>query len=341
MSIIDDFLKKREKEVDEFNERSTSEEVEAPSSSLMLDSFYGQEDAITILSTATKSAMARNAAVKHVLLVGPAGTGKSRLSESIAGEVGSLCKTFLGVELDRGVILNQVFPYLHLPYARKVLFIDEIHNIPPKSAELLYGPVQDFKINDAKIIPFTLIGASTDENKIPGPLRSRFVYRIKLDLYEPNVLAGMVEKKYNFDHEIAMQIATRSRGVPRRALEYASAVEDAVAASEETPQRKHVDFMMMALGVTKDGLLRTDVDILVTLYKSSRPLSLASLAQVTELDEKDLCAIYEPFLLKLGLIERTMKGREITSKGKLYLKENAEDFVRIGSKRISEIIKEG
>jgi Holliday junction DNA helicase RuvB len=295
-----------------------------------LADYIGQSRVKENLSIFIEAARTRGEALDHVLLYGPPGLGKTTLAQIIANELGVAIKTSSGPMLERKGDLTAVLTALE---QREVFFLDEIHRLMPPVEEVLYPAMEDYRIDliigqgpGARIHPFqlnrfTLIGATTRAGLVTAPLRSRFGIVHRLDFYEPADLVQIVVRSAGIlgiviDPEGAMEIARRSRGTPRvanRLLRRARDFAQVRAQGEITLEVARESLQM--LGVDEHGLDETDRNLMLTILQkySGGPVGLNTIAASMSEEEDAIEEIYEPYLMQLGLLDRTQRGRVATA----------------------------
>ena len=304
-----------------------------------LKEYVGQEQIKEMLEVSIKAAKQRKEPIDHVLLYGPQGLGKTTLAQVIANEMGANITVISGPAIEKtgdlAAILSQLQPY-------DCLFIDEIHRLPKVVSETLYSAMEDFVIDivigrdsDAKTIrldlpPFTLIGATTAYGMLTGPLRDRFGLTYKLDFYSTDELKRICERTARIygneiDSESSIEVAKRSRGTPRvtnrifkRIRDYADVYNNGTVTLEITLKT------LKSLNIDEEGLDDRDRDYLVTLidHFHGGPVGVDNLASALSEDRITLENVYEPYLIKSGFIQRTARGRLVTTKAYKHLKKD-------------------
>jgi holliday junction DNA helicase RuvB len=302
-----------------------------------LEDFIGQEQIRRNLSIFIKAALSRKEPLDHCLLYGPPGLGKTTLSQIIATELGVRFKYTSGPALTRAGDLASILASLK---DRDVLFIDEIHRLPPAVEESLYSAMEDFRLPiilgkgpSAKTLtirlkPFTLIGATTRFGMLSAPLRDRFGIVMRMDPYNEVELAQIVSNaacrlETDVEPTAARRIAGRSRGIPRVALRNLKRIRDYLAYAGGTVVDVHlVDEAFSRLNIDKFGLLDIDRRLLEAIDEKFRggPVGLDSLASAISEDPDTVSVVIEPYLVQLNFIARTTQGRVITELGRKYLK---------------------
>jgi len=295
-----------------------------------IEDFIGQSRVKENLKIAVDAARNRGDALDHVLLYGPPGLGKTTLAQILANEMGSAIKISSGPLLEKKGDLTAVLTSLD---ARDFFFLDEIHRLQPALEEILYPAMEDFRIDliigqgpGARVHPyqlnrFTLIGATTRAGLIMAPLRSRFGIVHRLEFYSPEDLQRIVERSakilgITMDREGAAEIARRSRGTPRVANRLLRRVRDfaEVRANGDITLSVARDALAM-LGVDEHGLDEVDRNLMLTIIQkySGGPVGLNTIAASLSEEEDAIEEIYEPYLMQLGLLDRTPRGRVATA----------------------------
>jgi len=306
-----------------------------------LADFIGQEKVKSNLQVYIQAARSRGEPLDHLLLFGPPGLGKTTLANIIAYEMKTSLRYLSGPTFTRGGDLASVFTTLS---AGEVVFIDEIHRLPPPCEEILYGAMEDFALYlvvgkgpgarsiRIQLPPFTLVGATTRVSLLSSPLRNRFGIVEKLDFYPEEEISKIVERAaqvigVEIEPRGAEEIARRSRGTPRIANRLLRRVRDFAQffggeiISEEIAKRAFT-----YLGVDEVGLTDFDrrfLEVLVKYYQGG-PVGIENIASILGEDSATVEEVYEPFLLKLGFIARTKRGRMITTRGRQYLQKVKE-----------------
>lgn len=296
-----------------------------------LDDYLGQKELKAKLKVFITASMTRDEALDHVLLFGPPGLGKTTLAGVIASELGVGVKSTSAPALER---VGDLVAILSSLAPRDVLFIDEIHRLPKNVEETLYSAMESFFIDvivgqgiGAKSVklpinPFCLIGATTKTAMISGPLQTRFGIVERIDFYSADELAQIVcqnAAKINcpIEPSAALEIGKRSRGTPRVAKRIFRRVRD-FASCEQTPTICHATAMaaLKFMGIDEQGLDNLDRRVLRLMLEhfAGGPAGLDTLAAMTGEDKDTIESYCEPFLLRLGLLERTPRGRKIPDK---------------------------
>jgi len=294
-----------------------------------LDDYIGQEGVKANLQVFVRAALDRGEPLDHVLLSGPPGLGKSTLARIIATELGSRLHTTSGPVLERPADLAAILTNLE---RNDVLFIDEIHRMRAVVEEILYPALEDFELDiligqgpDARsvripVTPFTLVGATTRTGLLTSPLRARFGVTAHLDFYRIDELSRIVTRAATIyditvDPAGADEIARRSRGTPRTANRLLRRVRDFVqVAGRRTIDAPAADQALARLGVDALGLDALDRRYLDAVGRKfdGGPVGLATIAAALGETEDTIEEVVEPFLVQLGFIDRTPRGRVIT-----------------------------
>lgn len=304
-------------------------EIEAKLRPQSINTYIGQEKVKETLKIYIEAAKMRGEPLDHVLLYGPPGLGKTTLSNIIAYEMGANIKTTSGPAIERTGDMAAILNGLN---EGDVLFIDEIHRLNRVIEEILYPAMEDFSLDiiigkgtTSKSIridlpKFTLIGATTRIGLLTNPLRDRFGVISRLEMYSPNHLKEIIKRSANvlnieIDEEGAFEIAKRSRGTPRIANRILKRVRDFAQVKHNGKIDKRIaDETLNLLEVDKLGLDLIDQKIIKTMIEkfSGGPVGVENLAVSIGEESHTIEEVYEPYLIQLGFIKRTPRGREIT-----------------------------
>ena len=296
---------------------------------LTFDDFAGQAQVLSNLEVFVRAANQRTEALDHVLLHGPPGLGKTTLAGIIASELGVNLRTTSGPVIDKPGDLAGLLTGLE---DRDVLFIDEIHRLSPVVEEYLYSAMEDYRLDimlesgpnarsvQITLAPFTLIGATTRAGLLTAPMRARFGINCRLEYYDSETLAAIVERSARIMHipiteEATLEISRRSRGTPRIVNALLRRVRDFAMVKGEG----HIDLAitrmaLTALNIDARGLDQMDNRILQTIIGkfNGGPVGLNTIATAVGEDAGTIEEVYEPFLIMEGFLKRTPRGREAT-----------------------------
>ena len=314
-----------------------------------LSEFIGQEKARANLGVFIEAARARKEALDHVLFVGPPGLGKTTLAQIVARELGVNFRATSGPVIAKAGDLAALVTNLE---ARDVLFIDEIHRLNPAVEEILYPAMEDFQLDliigegpaarsvKVPLQPFTLVGATTRAGLLTNPLRDRFGIPVRLNFYSEGELEEIVNRGarvlgIGMTADGANEIARRARGTPRIAGRLLRRVRDfAHVDGAKTIDRKVADNALRELEVDAAGLDAMDRRYLMTIAESygGGPVGVDTMASALSEPRDAIEDIIEPFLIQKGFLQRTPRGRLLTSAAfkHLGLQEPARDPSQFG-----------
>jgi holliday junction DNA helicase RuvB len=307
-----------------------------------LDEFVGQERIKQQLAIALDAAKGREEALDHVLLVGPPGLGKTSLAYIVREELGVGLRSVAGPALERKGDMAAILTGLE---RHDVLFVDEIHRLNRAIEEILYPALEDFRLDivvgqgaaartlTLDLPPFTLVGATTRTGLLTTPLRDRFGMTFRLDYYEPRDLGLIVRRSarildVEIEDDAADEIARRSRGTPRIANRILKRVRDVAEVKHDGVITNAVAAEALALlEVDGHGLERIDRELLETILLKfgGGPVGLSTLAVALGEEQDTIEDVYEPYLLQLGFIQRTPRGRIVTDLGRQELAAAADE----------------
>jgi Holliday junction DNA helicase RuvB len=321
------------------------EDVERSLRPRSLDEFVGQERVKEQLDIALIAARARGEALDHVLLAGPPGLGKTSLAYIVREELGVGIRTIAGPAVEK----KDLAAILTSLAARDVLFVDEIHRMSRTAEEILYPALEDFRIDivlgegaaartlTLELPPFTLVGATTRTGLLTTPLRDRFGLTFRLDYYEDGDLAAIVNRSARIlGVEIAVdataEIARRSRGTPRIANRILRRVRDVAEVRHRGAITNDIaEEALDLLEIDEQGLDREARELLRAIAEKfdGGPVGLSTLAASLGEEQETIEDVYEPYLLQLGFIQRTPRGRTITKLGRAHIGAAADEAAQL------------
>jgi Holliday junction DNA helicase RuvB len=321
--------------------RPEEDELERSLRPRSLDEFVGQERVKEQLAITLEAARARREALDHLLLIGPPGLGKTSLAFIVREELGVGLRSVAGPALERKGDVAAILTGLE---ERDVLFVDEIHRLSRAVEEILYPALEDFRLDivvgqgpaartlTLDLPPFTLIGATTRTGLLTTPLRDRFGMTFRLEHYEPEELALIVRRSarilgVEISDDAATEIARRARGTPRIANRILRRVRDVAEVRHEGKITLEIAREALELmEVDGDGLERSDRALLRAIAEKFEggPVGLSTLAVALGEEPDTIEDVYEPYLLQLGFIQRTPRGRIVTKLGRTHIGTPAE-----------------
>lgn len=319
-------------------EETTNRDVEHESRLRPRDfsEYIGQKRVVENIDLMIKSANMRSAAMDHVLLSGPPGLGKTSLAMIMAKELGSELHVISGPAIEKKGDLAAVLTNLG---PKDVLFIDEIHRMHISVEEILYSAMEDFRLDiligqgasartmQIDLVPFTLVGATTRSGLLSNPLRDRFMAHLHFDYYLPSELAVILANnskklEMKMHNDARLEISGRSRGTPRIANRILRRVRDyALVEEHDEVEPVDVEKALSLLDIDELGLDSMDRKIIKVIneYYSNGPVGIDALSATLGEDKQTIEEVYEPYLLKEGLLLRTPRGRVLSEKALAHI----------------------
>ncbi len=307
-----------------------------------LEQFVGQKSILERLKVMIQSAKMRNEPVDHILFSGPPGLGKTTLATLIASEMNTHFYAITAPHLTKAGDLVKILSHLE---EKNILFIDEMHRLNRSIEEVLYTAMENFYVDillgegiTAKTIrlnlkPFTLIGATTRTGYLSSPLRNRFGMEFSLSFYTLEEISQIILNyakifNLNISEEESRFLAQYCRMTPREAIRILKRIRDyAIVENQNQITRSFINQSLEKLGIYMYGIREMDKKILKLIAEryDGGPVGIKTISSLLDEEEKTLLDHIEPFLLKIGLIEKTKKGRVVTQKGYEVIK-NTESF---------------
>jgi len=301
-----------------------------------IDEYIGQTDVKENIKVFIEAAKMRNESLDHVLLYGPPGLGKTTLAHIIANEMEGNIKTVSGPTIEKSGDLAAILSTLE---PGDILFIDEIHRIPRFIEEILYPAMEDFTLDiivgsesstrniKINLPPFTLVGATTRAGDLSSPLRDRFGIVSKLNYYTNEELLQIVKRTsrvlgIEVEEDAAIELAKRSRGTPRIANRLFKRVRDfALVMGNGRVDKKITSDALERLKVDKLGLDDTDYQLIKAIIDrfNGGPVGIEAVASSIGEEVTTILDVYEPYLLQIGFLKRTPRGRVVTEKAYNHL----------------------
>ena len=318
------------------------EEIEKTLRPLSFQGFIGQKDLIDHLMVSIQATKKRKEALDHVLFYGPPGLGKTTLAHIIASELGVNVHTTTGPALERKKDIASILSNLE---DHDILFIDEIHRLNRSVDETLYPAMEDFALDiiigqgpSAKTIrldipKFTMIGATTRAGMMTSPLRARFGIIHRLNFYNENDLAEIILRdsgvlSIKIDKDASYEISKRSRGTPRIAIRMLKRVRDyAQIKGDGNIDLKITKYALDKLKIDEMGLDEVDKEILKIIIEkyNGGPVGIETISIAIQEAKETIEDVHEPYLIQIGFIKRTQRGRVITNTALKYLKYKGYD----------------
>ena len=320
----------------------TEEKLEIAMRPALIEEYIGQKEVKDNMKVFIEAAKIRGESLDHVLLYGPPGLGKTTMAYIIANELEVNIKTASGPSIEKPGDLAAVLSSLE---PGDVLFIDEIHRMPRFIEEILYPAMEDFTLDiiigsegstrniKIDLPPFTLVGATTKAGDLTSPLRDRFGIVNKLQYYTEEELTKIIKRtskvlETEIEEEAAKELASRSRGTPRIANKLFRRVRDfALVEGKGTIDLEVTKKALDRLKIDRIGLDETDKELLLAIIEkfSGGPVGIDSLATAVGEETSTIEDMYEPYLIQIGMLKRTSRGRIATPKAYEYFEKSHQD----------------
>lgn len=325
-----------DKKVEDQEAKVEEERLMASLRPKVLADFFGQKNLLSNLKITLEAARRRKEPLEHILLYGPPGLGKTTLAHIIAGEMGVNIRVTSGPAIERSGDLASILTNLE---PGNILFVDEIHRLNKVVEEMLYPAMEDFGLDivlgkgpSARTVrldlpKFTIIGATTRIGLLSSPMRDRFGVVHRLEFYNQDELGQIVDRsakllKFGFDRELARELAKRSRGTPRIANRLLKRVRDYSQVKHGGKLTKEIiDEALGLMDIDLVGLDRADRELLSAIIQKHEggPVGIETLAAIIHEDVGTIADVYEPFLMQMGFLKRTPRGRVATRKAYEHL----------------------
>lgn len=304
--------------------------------------YVGQERLKNNLSLAIEAAKKRNEPIDHILLYGPPGLGKTTMANVIAFEMGANIRITSGPAIEKAGDLASILTNLQ---DGDILFIDEIHRMPRAIEEILYSAMEDFKLDiiigkgpaarsvRLDLPKFTVVGATTRTGSLAAPLRDRFGHIYRLEFYTPEEISQIITRSAKIlgaeiSEEAASMLSTRARLTPRIANRLLKRVRDFAEVNGNGKIDKNIsEKALNLLEIDSIGLDSADRNLLKSIIENygNRPIGLSTIAALTGDEVTTIADFYEPFLMQIGFIQRTPRGRIATKKAFIHLGKEWKD----------------